>query len=392
MKVGIVTASISRQAGGLFWSVRALAQGVKLACCEVQVFSNADPFSSDDKSQWKGVDLCLLTSHGPRSFGYALGYDRLLGDAELDLVHTHGLWMYPSIAARRWSKRNNHPLIISPRGMLDSWALKNSAWKKYIAGLLFEKKHLHHAACLHALCESEYQSIRDYGLTNPVAIIPNGVYLPNKQSTLLQPDWAIDLPRDCKVLLFLGRIHPKKGLLNLLNSWAHVREQLTTNAGPWRLVIAGWDQGSHQGELERLAKELGVDESVYFVGPQFDNNKAASLARADAFVLPSFSEGLPMSVLEAWSYSLPVLMTQECNLPEGFESQSALEMTPDTDSIAAALDRLFSMSEDDRLTMGEQGQKLVESRFNWKKVAAEMCAVYEWVLGRGPKPSCVTTD
>ena len=116
---------------------------------------------------------------GPRAFGYAPELSRALDAARLDLVHTHGLWMYPSVAAAwRWATRWKRPLVVSPHGMLEPWAVRNSAWKKRIAGWLFENRHLRRAACLHALNDAEYEAIRAYGLTNPVAVIPNGVDLP----------------------------------------------------------------------------------------------------------------------------------------------------------------------------------------------------------------------
>ncbi|MCB1809832.1 MAG: glycosyltransferase, partial [Candidatus Competibacteraceae bacterium] len=124
----------------------------------------------------------------------------------------------------------------------------------------------------------------------------------------------------------------------------------------------------------------------------FNENKAASFTRADAFVLPSFSEGLPMAVLEAWSYSLPVLMTPQCNLPEGFEAEAAIAVMPEVSGIAAGLSTLFNLPESERLAIGQRGYKLVTERFTWTTVAAQMYAVYAWVLGQGAQPSCVITD
>jgi glycosyltransferase involved in cell wall biosynthesis len=392
MNIGILTASISCRAGGLFGAVRLLARNVRQVGCGVRIFSIADDYSDKDTEQWCDLDLHVLPRRGPKSFGYAPGFSRILDENNLDLIHTHGLWMYPSLAALRWSKHWGLPLIVSPHGMLDSWALSNSAWKKRLAGMLFERAHLRRAACIHALCKSEYEAIRAYGLPNPVAIIPNGVDLPEVSRSLSQPAWATELPAKSSVLLFLGRIHPKKGLENLLHGWARVRQRQANSSGSWQLVIAGWDQGGHQGELEILARRLEVQETVHFVGPQFDKQKAESFACADAFVLPSLSEGLPMAVLEAWSYGLPVLMTSHCNLPEGFENQAAISMDTDPDSIAAALVRLFGMSGEERYVVGNRGRLLVEKRFSWPTVAAQMCSVYEWVLKGGSPPECLVMD
>ena len=392
MKIGVLTMLISRQSGGVLRAVRSLALDLSNVGCGVSVFSGEDSNTAVDLRHWRALHVTTMARYGPSFFGYMPSLYSALRDAELDLLHTHGLWMYPSVAALRFHRKEKQPLVISPHGMLDPWALRNSAWKKRLAGRFYENAHLRAAACLHALCSSEYESMRAYGLHNPVAIIPNGVDLPGESHDPHQPDWVDLLPAESRVLLFLSRIHPKKGLSNLLHAWARVKHESPSATKPWRLVIAGWQQGRHQEDLERLCVALGLDESVHFVGPQFDERKAACLNRADAFVLPSISEGLPMAVLEAWAYRLPVLMTPQCNLPEGFEAKAAVEMVAEAASIGEALKKLFDMAEFERLEMGDRGRALVEERFTWPAVAASMCAVYAWLLGQGPQPSCVITD
>jgi poly(glycerol-phosphate) alpha-glucosyltransferase len=214
MKLGMLTASMSRQAGGLFWAIKSLAGSIHDAGCNLQVFAGEDQSSILDKSAWGEVPITVLPTRGPAAFGYQVGLNAALTTAELDVVHVHGLWMHPSVAAKGWG-RQGKPYLISPHGMLDPWAVRNSSWKKRIAGLLYENAHLRGAACIHALCESEYASIRAYGLNNPVAVIPNGVDLPDSDTTLSAPEWAASLPADSKVLFFLSRLHPKKGLINL---------------------------------------------------------------------------------------------------------------------------------------------------------------------------------
>jgi poly(glycerol-phosphate) alpha-glucosyltransferase len=260
--------------------------------------------------------------------------------------------------------------------MLDSWALRNSRWKKLLAGWLYEDRHLRGAACLHALNKSEAAAIRAYGLRNPICVIPNGVDLPAQQATVGGEE---------KLCVFLGRLHPKKGLSILLRAWA----QAMWAAAGWRLVVAGWDQGGHEHELRQLAGSLGLDGRVEFVGPKFGVEKAALLRGASAFALPSLSEGLPVAVLEAWSYGLPVVMTPECNLPEGFAAEAAVRMRADVAGVVEALDRLFGMKDEELRAMGVLGRRLVEERFTWARVAMEMMGVYEWVLGRGRRPESV---
>ena len=391
IRTAILSASVSRQAGGIFWSVQALSRSLIDSACDVRVFGGDDAYCSEDRNKWGQTPVTVLPTVGPRGLGFQRGLMKALSAYRPDLLHVHGLWMYPSIAAVRWAA-GTRPYLVSPHGMLDSWAVRNSAWKKRLAGLLYENAHLNTAACLHALCASEYESIRAYGLRNPVAIIPNGVELPSETYDCGQPDWENILPDQSRVLLFIGRIHSKKGLNHLLSAWARAKQESPSAAKPWRLIIAGWAEGGHQKELEQLSVTLGLGESIHFVGPQFDQQKATSLNRADAFILPSFSEGLPMAVLEAWSYRLPVLMTPQCNLPEGFAAKAAIDMSPNTASIAVALKTLFHMTELERRAMGDRGRKLVENRFTWSSVATSMRTVYTWALGRGPMPACVVSE
>lgn len=355
----------------------------------MEVFAGRDLHSEEDRTHWGQTPLHLLERSGPAAFGYTPSLSKHLLSAQLDLVHTHGLWMYPSVAARGWGRSARKPWVVSPHGMLDPWAVRNSRWKKQLAGALYENRHLRDATCLHALCDAEAAAFRNYGLKNPIAVIPNGVDLPELPSEPPCPEWAADLPDGARVLLFLGRLHPKKGLPNLLKAWA---QQNRLGSAPWILVIAGWDQNDHRAELEGLAASLGIDNTVRFVGPQFGEQKDASLMRADAFVLPSFSEGLPMAVLEAWAYRLPVIMTPQCNLPEGFVAGAAVPVDSDSESIRGGLTMLFGLSDEARKQMGERGRQLVEERFTWSVVASEMCDMYRWVLGRGDQPSCVVLD
>jgi poly(glycerol-phosphate) alpha-glucosyltransferase len=216
------------------------------------------------------------------------------------------------------------------------------------------------------------------------------------------PPWAGKVETGQKILLFLSRIHPKKGLVNLLKAWAACHTSPATRHAEWVLAIAGWDQGGHEAELKQLCAGLQIHftdlreqtpsstlhppSSVFFLGPQFNEARLACYAHCDAFVLPSFSEGLPMVVLEAWANAKPVLMTPECNLPEGFQAGAAINIAATEAGVAAGLNELLRMTETDRSAMGNRGRALVEARFTWPRVAAQMEEVYGWMLGGGSKP------
>ena len=392
MKCLVLVASTSRKAGGLFECVRRLCQVLKLEQgLEVEILGLEDENTSQDLGAWYPLRPRVVAVWGPRLFGYSPQLRRRLQEARADILHAHGLWMHPSLASLQWARQSRRPYIVSPQGMLDPWALRNSGWKKRIAAWLFENAHLQGAACLHALCRSEALSIRRYGLGNPICVIPNGVDLPQNGPTD-PPPWRDRRGRDRKVMLYLGRLHPKKGLVNLLRAWASLHRGGLEGLAEWSLVVAGWDQGGHESALKTLAAKLNLQDHVVFIGPQFNEAKAATFCQADAFILPSFSEGLPVAILEAWAYGLPVLMTPQCNLPEGFEAGAAIAIDPEVESIAHGLEELFSMSDSERKGMGARGRALVQEKFYWPKIAAEMKAVYEWILGGGSPPSCVMTE
>jgi poly(glycerol-phosphate) alpha-glucosyltransferase len=414
LKSAHLTGPVSRQAGGLFDALLRLVQSEHRQGVDVKVFGLWDEQTAADLPAWQPVPVAAFQPAWPKVLGRAPRFSEALLAFAPDLSHTHGLWRYSSIAARNYSRATRRPYLVSPHGMLDPWALQQSRWKKRLACRLFEREHLRGARCLRALCVSEAQSIRRLKLANDIALIPNGIDLPEESIPAPPPPWLDALEPGKQVLLFLGRIHPKKGLVNLLQAWA--KNLQSANGHPasseWVLAVAGWDQGGHEEQLKRLAAELGLAwtdlrtqysansappggtsprraASVMFLGPQFADAKAACYRHCDAVILPSFSEGLPMVVLESWAHSKPVLMTPECNLPEGFAAGAALQVDTTAASLAAGLDELRHMTAADRLAMGRHGRDLVVERFAWPWVAGELQSVYRWILGGGPKPACI---
>jgi poly(glycerol-phosphate) alpha-glucosyltransferase len=378
-RLAVLTNSVSRMNGGIFDAMRNLTIAIAAEGRYFpRVFGAEDAYTDSDKSRWEGISTTTFPVRGPHIFGYAPQLAAAVEASSANILHVHGIWMYPSVVASRWS-RGVRPYLVSPHGLLKPRALHSSRWKKRIAALLYENAHLRHAACLHALNAAEAEALREYGLTNLICVIPNGTTGPE--------DRVIQRSQQDRSILYLGRFHPLKGLPALLEAWREVRKDAAATG--WRLTLAGWDQSHHRAELERFVDQHQLRSSVAFLGPQFDADKERCLAGASAFILPSSSEGLPVSVLEAWSWQLPVLMTRECNLRDGVEAGAAILMDPEVSSIARALRRLFSLTDSEREAMGRSGRLLVKARYQWQQIGESMTEVYDWILGQGPKPSCV---
>jgi poly(glycerol-phosphate) alpha-glucosyltransferase len=265
--------------------------------------------------------------------------------------------------------------MVSPHGMLDPWALQHSGWKKALAGWAYERRAWNAAACFHALNGQELDGIRAAGVRKPVAVIPNGVELPPPAPGRAR---GAHEPRR---MLFLGRLHPKKNLHVLLEAWNGL--PAVAKQG-WRLTLAGWGDEAYRLQLTRAA---GPDVEV--LGAHYGPDKDALFRRASAFILPSLSEGLPMAVLEAWAYGLPVLMSRACNLTDGFKAGAALDSGTDDRHVARAIQSFFGMGPLRRADMGKKGRHLVESQFTWKAVVEKMDRTYAWLLQQADRPPWV---
>ncbi len=385
LRVAQLSRTPSRRDGGIFFALAGLLPALARSGSGLSFagFGAQDPDSAVDVAQWAPVPTHTFPAWPPRSFAYAPGLLSALRDFAPDVLHVHGLWSYASVACLQVARKDDRPYVISPHGMLDPGALRFSPGKKRIASLLFQREHLERAAVVHALSLVEARGIRAAGYSGAIAVLPNGVDLPPPRSNLPPPP-AADANRP-RTLIFVGRIHPKKGLAALVDAWIPFSARGACGEA-WRLVIAGWNEVSHEETLRARVRAAGADDRVVFAGPLWGEAKARALREADAFVLPSLSEGLPMSVLEAWAAGLPALITPACNLPEGVAAGAAIEVTADAAGIHAGLETLAGLPDSTREAMGNSARRLVEARFAWPAIAANMIRLYQAVAAGSPPP------
>lgn len=285
----------------------------------------------------------------------------------------------PNLAAGRAARRAKKPLIISPRGMLSPAALRFSRWRKRAVWFLGQEGMIKDAACLHATSALEHQELREFGLKNPVAVIPNGVDLPESSPA---PELS-----ETRIVLSLGRIHAKKGLDRLLQAWA----SLERNFPQWQLRIIGPAEGKHEFELRRMMAELGIRRAS-LEGPLYGDAKLAAYRGADVFVLPSLSENFGLTAAEALAVSVPVIATK--GTPWGGLITEACGWWVDQgiEPLAAALTSAMSAPRAVLKEMGGRGRAWIENEFSWDRVAHEMSNVYLWLARGGEVPSSVRFD
>lgn len=373
-RVGLLTASASRLGGGVFEAVVAQADLLRQLAAEPVILALDDDFAARDEARFRPGEFHRAAVLGPRQFGFAPDLVQLLKKARLDCLHLHGVWMYPSRAAMIWARATGRPYLISPHGMLDPWITRRGRWKKAAARLGYERASWRAATTFHALTDREAIDIqRETGRADCIVIGNSGP----------SPGSAPAGPRGPH-LLFISRIHPKKNLGPLITAW---RDLAATGSLPpdARLTIAGWGEPEDVAELK--ADLASAPPSIRFIGPCFGADKARELVAARFVVLPSLSEGLPITLLEAWAAGTPTLQSIECNLPEGLAAGAALNCGVDQAAIRASLVEALTMPFDRWLAMAMAARRLAADTFSRSRIAARWADAYRELLSGAGRDS-----
>ncbi|MEM1255554.1 MAG: glycosyltransferase [Cyanobacteria bacterium P01_H01_bin.21] len=387
LRVCQVVPSINLETGGTSVSVPNLANSLP----EHNVLSHL--FTLDYPNRGQQADVCNVKLHSYPAHKLARRVRGLhpvaengledLALYELDIIHNHGLWMMPNLYARKASCKANIPLIISPRGALEPWSLNRSKLIKKIAWSLYEFENLTSASLFHATSEQEANSIRMLGFRQPIAIIPNGVNVEHNSCNNSREKLVKNFPKlkDKKWLLFMSRIHPKKGLDNLLMVWKDLQYEFPD----WHLVLAGPDSSDYLSEVLNFSKKLGISETVTFTGMLVEDYKDAALWNSELFVLPSYSENFGIAIAEALAYEVPAITTKGTPWQDLEQHECGWWIDVDKHSLFDSLHEAMSLPEERRKDMGRRGRKLVESKYSWASVGEKMSIVYRWVLHRDTK-------
>ena len=392
LRVCQVVASINRDVGGPAVSVPALASALAAEGMDSHLMTLDYP-GVGPMEPAPGATVHSVPANWParnlRGWSRPLRAElnRLAGGG-MDVIHGHGVWMFPNLYARQTAVRSGIPLVISPRGMLEQWSLGRSRAKKFLVWHAFENENLRAATMFHATSAAELESLRRLRLRQPVAVIPNGVELPDLAATPPRalPEGKFPALAGKRWLLFLSRLHPKKGVGELLQAWA----QLAPRFPDWHLILAGPDRENFGDALKRQAGAAGIAAQVTFTGMLAGADKCALLGNADLFVLPTHSENFGIVIAESLAHGVPVVTTQAAPWAE-LETARCGWWIPDNGSaLIESLRSAMRSSAAERSQMGARGRQLVETRYSWPSAGRQFAAAYAWLRGRGPKPECVS--
>lgn len=363
-----VIAGLGPKNGGPAYSVPRLATALSALGCGTAIYTVAEasgettaPAAQVYPQAWVNMPLLSRLRFSP-----ALSNALARRVDEVDIIHNHGLWLMPNVYAGQIALKARKPFIVSPRGMLATEAMKFSSRKKQLFWTMFQERIIARAIAWHATSAEEAQDIRAFGLTAPIAIIPNGIDL---ASIVADHDVA----RPHRTVLFLSRIHPKKGLSDLLLAWLHV----SVHRPCWQLVIAGPDENGYRTELEAHVARSGI-RSVKFLDAAYGTDKAQLFAAADLFVLPTRNENFGLVVAEALAAGVPAIVTKGAPW-SGLETEkSGWWIDQGVEPLTAALLQATALAPAVRQKMGARGRAWMTRAFGWDHIAEKMVSIYEW--------------
>jgi glycosyltransferase involved in cell wall biosynthesis len=381
MKILHVVASLSPKWGGPFEIAIGMAQAIAKKGIKVSIYAPSEKEDGVYINNLKMVDVKLFSksffSKFWTSYSPSLAKTLRREITDFDLIHIQEIWHHPLFAAYKAAKFARKPFVVTIQGTLEPWCLNHKKFKKKIGSILFQRKILKEASGLHAVTEEEVKNIYEFVDNNNIFYIPNGINQEDFENLPFNEEFEYLYPelKGKKVLLFLGRIHPKKGLDMLAKAFGAILKK----RDDIQLVIAGPDNNYKNQIVEILKVENAIGNTT-FTGMLTGNNKLAALSRADIFVLPSYSEGFSISTLEAMACGLPILITKQCNFPEVEEIGAGKIIDADIGQLSKALLELLDNPELCK-EMGKRGRSLVVEKYTWDKVADKMIDAYKEILG-----------
>lgn len=379
MRICIYTSCIDKNGGGPSRSVPILAKGLSLVGVDTTILTF--------RSQMMNTHLLDGTKVHIKIVSPNISIEELemeIVSCNFDLIHGQNLWnpFYNKMA--RIARKHHIPYMMTPRGCLEPWAYQGQNFikniKKKIAMLIYQKKDLQKASCILATAKMEADNIRALGIKAPIAIIPNGIDVSEYKCRPAEFKTSVK-----KQILFLSRIHQKKGIEFLVNAW----EILKKKYPDWNVVIAGNGEEAYINKLKKLIVTKGLQNCIEIVPPIFGEAKYKLYCESSLFVLPTYSENFGMVIAEAMSCGVPCITTNGTPWQELNEKKLGWCIDLSLDNVVNTISEAIELGQDTLFDIGQRCSKHIQVTYQYTQVALNNKAVYEWVVGSGLKPDFV---
>lgn len=282
-------------------------------------------------------------------------------NSEPNIIFSNNLWNFTALISFIYSLLFKKKHIISVRGSLYPWSLSQSKLKKKIAWFLFQRSALNNASAIHVTCQDELDAVKGLGIRAPIALIPHGISIPMAKEVFNKTEACNNLGIDPskKYILFLSRLHKKKGLDLLLEAWSNLA------LGPeWNLIIAGPDYGQYEEKINNLRNSNKIENVIHF--PMLKGvQKASAFCCSSFFVLPTYSENFGIVIGESLSYGLPVITTGNAPWQDVVTYNCGKIVDCQVDELSNAIKSLSDVSEQELKLMGANARKLIKEKYSW---------------------------
>lgn len=320
---------------------------------------------------------------GPQKYGtiaYASGFSKALDKiGEVDLFHVQGVWMMYGTQMARYAKKHGKPYVITLRGMLYPKAFEHHSLLKKISMFFYIGKTLREASVVQATCVEEMEYYRNLGFKNPVAVIPNPIEVPEKLVVR-------SLPTNVFRIGYLGRIHTRKRVERLIYALDYLLKKGKENCE--LLVIGGGDE-KYETFLKSEVKRLGLEDRVRFTGFISGQQKEDAINSLSILAVPSDFENFGNIVTEALVHGVPVIASTGMPWQELPKHQCGWWVANDQDTINKTIEEAHGLTPDQLIEMGKNGEVLMKSSYSVEALAIKMKSLYNWILGKEPKPEFV---
>lgn len=365
MKVIHFIPSIDRTSGGVGVYIQVLAKELGKFCELYIVTSYSQNQLTIDNATIITIPTKLLQFRRMKK-----EWCKLVQEIKPDLIHVNCCWMPQSAFTQKWAQKLGYKVILSPHGMLEPWIISRHYWtKKVPALLLYQKAAIVNANCIHATAESEKANLLKLGYNKKIEVIANGI---DVDSIRMKDNWARK-----KKILFLSRIHVKKGIEFLLEAAALLKKTLAD----YTINIAGEGDADYITFLKNKSKELGIENLVNFCGGVYGEKKWELFREADVFILPTYSENFGIVVGEALACGTPVITTKGTPWEELNTAHCGWWIDTNTKALTEALTDFLSKPTEELKDMGINGRKLIQNEYSTKKIAYDMFLLYKKIIG-----------